>query len=631
MSGLSVAIIAWAEWVKGTIQIGYLQIPPVAVALLFVVVLLNRLVAVVAPRARLQPAELVVIYVMMLFTSMVASRGVTERLYSSLVVTNYAALPANHWQQLYFPQIKPWLVPWNTEGGLAQPVAKYYYEGLPTGAHVPWELWVLPVAVWFVLFGLVYAAFLGLAAIVYKLWADEEHLAFPLTKLPLELARGDGHDFLRNPLMWAGFALPLILFSVNGCHEIWPSVPRIKTLVPISFGTYPWSAAGGSYLVLSFAGVGLFYLLSSEMLFSLWFFFVLARLQAVVYAAVAAPPTGGYYHAAGPLFISDQNAGVYFVLVALMLYNAWNRLGATWRRQAAGDPEASNALMSLRSALLLVLVAVGGIVVWWVAAGGSVAVALAEFGIYLFLQSLIMARATAEAGAPMTEGSFTPFDLWRAFSPGTAVGPNNLTLLAFTNGLFVRDLRGLTLTGMLDAQNLADGVRLPRRKLVGLIVGTMAVVAIVSGVVLLALAYSRGGATMYSYIFSTRSNPGQGFHQFTPTMEGTEISFPGRLPALASGVLLCMFLGAMRRLYVWWPFHPLGAALSISWILIIFWFPAFLAWVLKGVITRYGGVRTYLLLRPVFLGFVFGEFFAAVFWTIVSFAVQSGVPSFPWS
>ena len=62
-----------------------------------------------------------------------------------------------------------------------------------------------------------------------------------------------------------------------------------------------------------------------------------------------------------------------------------------------------------------------------------------------------------------------------------------------------------------------------------------------------------------------------------------------------------------------------------------FWFPAFLAWVLKGVITRYGGVRTYVRLRPVFLGFVFGEFFAAVFWTIISFIFQSSTPSFPWS
>jgi hypothetical protein len=632
MSAVAIGIIAWAEWVEGAIQIGYLQIPPVAVALIFVVVLLNRLAGALWPRVRLRPTELGVIYVMMLFASMIASRGLTERVYSSMVGVNYAATPANHWQKLFFPYIKQGLVPWSTEGGIAQPVAKYYYEGLPTGGHLPWLSWAIPTAMWLLLYALVYMAFMGLAAIVYKLWADEEHLAFPLTKLPLELASGDhsSQDFLRNRLMWLGFAAAMILFGVNGLHAIWPNIPGIKTLIPVSFQAYPWSAMSGNYLVISLAGVGLFYLLSNEMVFSLWFFFVFARLQQVLAATLAGPPTGGYFHAAGPLFISDQNAGVYFVLVGLMIYNAWSRLRDTWRRQVRGDPEAANTLVNFRTALILLGVAVAGIVVWWCAAGGSVAMALWEFGIYLFFQALIMSRATAEAGAPMTEGSFTPFDLWRAFSPGIKVSPGDLTLLSFTNGLFVRDLRGMTLTGMLDAQNVADGVGLRRRKIVGIMLTSMVFAVVVSGVLLLHLAYTRGGATMYSYIFSPRSNPVQGFHQNGPTMEGIEQVFPLRTVWLAVGALLCLFLGAMRRLYVWWPFHPLGAALSISWIVIIFWFPAFIAWLLKSVITRYGGVRTYIKLRPLFLGFVFGEFFAAVFWTVISFIFQTNPPTFPW-
>ena len=84
-SAVAIATVIWAEYAQGTIQIGYLQIPPVAVGLLFLVVLLNRLAGWIWPRMRLRPAEIIVIYVMLLFSSMVASRGVGQRLWSTMV------------------------------------------------------------------------------------------------------------------------------------------------------------------------------------------------------------------------------------------------------------------------------------------------------------------------------------------------------------------------------------------------------------------------------------------------------------------------------------------------------------------------------------------------------------------
>ena len=634
ISVVTIAIIIWAEYVQGTIQIGFLQIPPVAVALIFLVVLLNRLAGWLWPRSKLTPAELVVIYVMMVFSSMVTSRGVTERIYAAMTGLNYYATPANHWQKLYWPNVKPWLVPWNLDGGISQPMVKHFYEGLPAGSSIPWIPWILPSAVWLLLFGLVYMAFMGLASIVYKLWADEEHLAFPLTKLPLELVNsgtGGAQDFLRNKLMWVGFAVPALVFGLNGMHAIWANVPQIKTMYSLSFTSFPWSAASGwDYLVLSFAGVGFFYLLSSEMVFSLWFFFVLGRLQEVLGAAIVGNSTGAF-HACGPQFISDQNAGMYFALVGLMVYNAWSRLRDTWRRQAEGDKEASNTLISFRTSAILIIAAMVGILIWWMVNGGSAPMALFEFGLYLFFQAIIMARATAEAGVPMTEGSFTPFDVFRAFSPAVKVSPTDLTLLAFNSGMFVRDLRGMTLTGMFDAQNLADGVQMQRKKMVGVIVLAILFAMVVSAIGVISLTYVRGGTSMYSYVYGQWGNPTAGFNQHAALLDGIEQTNPLRPIWIAAGALFCLFLGGMRRMYVWWPFHPLGAALSITWIMVIFWFPAFIAWITKTVITRYGGVRTYQKLRPLFLGFIFGEFFTAMVWTLISFIFKTPAPSFPWS
>jgi hypothetical protein len=167
--------------------------------------------------------------------------------------------------------------------------------------------------------------------------------------------------------------------------------------------------------------------------------------------------------------------------------------------------------------------------------------------------------------------------------------------------------------------------------MLGVTIGTLIYAIVASGIVVIALTYTRGGSTMWSYIYGQYGNPVSGWYTAAPLMDGISQAQPTRPLWILIGGIFCLFLGGMRRLYVWWPFHPLGAALSITWIMVIFWFPALIAWALKGLITRYGGVRAYLNLRPLFLGFIFGEFFAAVCWTIISFVFKTNPPSFPWS
>ncbi len=98
----------------------------------------------------------------------------------------------------------------------------------------------------------------------------------------------------------------------------------------------------------------------------------------------------------------------------------------------------------------------------------------------------------------------------------------------------------------------------------------------------------------------------------------------------AAGVIVTLFLSYMRAAFFWWPFHPLGYALSISWTMSVFWFSCFVAWLIKGLILRYGGMTLYIRARPWFLGMVLGEFGMAVVWTLVSALTDSPTPVFPW-
>ena len=66
----------------------------------------------------------------------------------------------------------------------------------------------------------------------------------------------------------------------------------------------------------------------------------------------------------------------------------------------------------------------------------------------------------------------------------------------------------------------------------------------------------------------------------------------------------------MRISYVWWPWHPVGYALTFSkrtvhWI----WFPSLLGWVMKTLIIKYGGFKLYRKAVPLFLGLILGDFF----------------------
>ncbi len=624
------AIVAWAELVTGKIMIGFLQIPPVAIALLFVGIMLNKLVGFLFPGRQLRASELAIVYIMMVLAAMITSRGLLQDIIPVQVGINYYATPANNWNELYFSHIKPWLVPWNPAGQPDQPVVKYFYEGLPLGASIPWISWIKSTLPWLVLVGLVYLAFLGLATVLHRLWADDERLSYPLVKLPLEMiSEHQSGAFLYNKLMWIGFALPVVYFGINGLHANWPQIPGIPVEYSLNgiFTGQPWTSVGMMVTYFSLAGVGLFYLLPSDILLSLWFFFLFARFQELV-GGMLVGSLSPARHAASAEFIADQTAGIYVVLVGLMVYSAWYRIRRVWQLQAQGDAGVANTLMTFRTAATCIAIALVGLAVWWGYAGGNPTLALVEFGIYIFLQAIIMARATSQAGAPMTEGSFTPLDVVAYFTSRSKLRTPNLVLFAFSDSLFSRDLRGMVLTGFLDGQKLADGVGLSRRKLLPVLLGAIIFAIIVGGALHINLPYRHGAVTMYGFPYQS-NNIGQ-FHQNQSFIVAGDYYNPRKLISVASGMGLCALLGFMRRHYLWWPLHPLGAALSVSWILCVFWFPMLVAWLIKNVITRYGGIKLYLRLRPAFLGLIFGEYFMAVAWTLISWIFATEVPIFPW-
>ncbi len=629
-------IVCWGELVVTTIQIAICQFAPAAIGLLLIVVLINLLIGWLAPRFALRPHEVIVIYVMILAAALTVSRGLLERWLPALVAVNYYADPTNHWDTTFFQHIPQWAVPFDVRGETQQPLVRDFYEGLRPGAPIPWRPWLTPWLAWLVPVIAMLFAYACLAAIIREQWANNEKLSFPLTILPLEMAQHShwSRSFFSNWLTWIGFIIPTFVFTLAGLHRFFPSIPeipvqyRLNQMVFNSMGR-PWRDLGHTTAYCSMAAVGFGYFLPAQVLFSLWAFFVLARIQNIVFSAFGAS------YQPMPLYPTSlwngyQVAGAYLVLAGYLVKSALPHLRRIWRAASRGEEVASEGREALppRVALYGLFAASLVAIYWFTLLGMSTWMAVLEVAVFLLVVVVVMARSVSEAGLLMTETSFRPVDLTRLFTRSEALGAPTLTALSLADAVFTRDLRGNLLSTFLDALKMSDLTKLDRRGLFAAIAVALLIAIVFGSYLHLALPYRIGAVGMYSYVY--RGNPLLGFRHFAPVLISGD-KYDARLPAFfSSGVILAVVLSVMRMRYVWWPLSPLGLALSGSWSMIVFWFPMFIAWLIKGGVVHYGGMHLYSNLRPFFLGLILGEFSQAVIWATIAGIWRTPAPFFPW-
>jgi len=90
-----------------------------------------------------------------------------------------------------------------------------------------------------------------------------------------------------------------------------------------------------------------------------------------------------------------------------------------------------------------------------------------------------------------------------------------------------------------------------------------------------------------------------------------------RLSYMAGGLAFTFILMVMRMRFVWWPFHPAGYALAISYAMDYFWFAFFVGWLVKFILLRQGGIKTHRKATPFFLGLILGDYVMGSIWAIL--------------
>jgi hypothetical protein len=629
-------ISVYADMVSQVVQFGVLQFAPPAIAILFLLAVFNRGLGRLLKRQWLSAADIVVIYSMMLVGVLVSTRGLMERLIPPLAYLPYFATRENKFSEKIAQYLPPWAVPFLPTASASQPsdaMRGYWEGGAGSFLDVPWNVWVGPLCAWFGLFACVVWVFLCLATLLRRQWTDNEQLTFPLTTLPLAIIKNEvnGQPFFTNRLMWLGAAVSICVFALNGMAANNPDWPKFVTefnLTPF-MTERPWNVIEYKSVYMSLAAVGFAYFLPTDLLFSLWFFFLMTRVQDLTAAQMGVIPAKIVTHDAR-VWTGYQAAGAYIVLILAQIRVGWPYYRQVWRTAFGSSKplDDTDEMMTYRAALTGVVVGFAGIILWLTIAGMSPWLAAAQMGIYLFVIALVMSRAVTEAGLLMTECSFLPAHLIGLVYPLPNLTPVNMSMLGVSNMVFTRELRGLLLTSFLDNQKMATSVGLRPRALLAPLALAVVVAFVAGSSAFLYFNYKYGALTLFKY--ANQGNPRMMYGWVTSGGGTAATPDVTAYAGLAVGVAVTVGLMWMRSMFSWFPLHPLGYAVAPTWSLYVFWFAFFVAWMVKSIILRFGGIDTYKRLSPFMLGLILGEFSMAVFWAIMNMWRGWSTPAFPW-
>ena len=233
------------------------------------------------PKLALSAQELVVIWCIMIAVAGIPSSGMMRDALSAFAAYHYFATPENEWRSLFFQYIPEWRVV-RDETAIVS-----FYEGVSVGERIPWIAWLKPLSVWALYVFTAYFVMVCLAVVLRKQWIEYEKCTFPLVQLPVEISvhrSGIVNSFFKSRKMWLGFAIPAFVHTLNGLHAYFPTLPHIPVrfwLDPFLVGR-PLNALRPFQIVVLMSMVGFSYLLTLEVAFSLWFFFLFFKLQCLI-------------------------------------------------------------------------------------------------------------------------------------------------------------------------------------------------------------------------------------------------------------------------------------------------------------------------------------------------------------
>ena len=558
--------------------------------------------------------ELLYLFIMLTAAGNIAGVGMTQMLVPLLGHIFHYATPANGWAQ-FQPYVPAWLVP-------EQSALAGYYGGQTsffTAAYL--RAWLHPLVIW-PLFLLAFVGFtLALSLLLRRQWIERERLSFPIVYFPLELTKEDG-ALWRDRLLWVGLAIPLVLQSLAGLNYLYPAVPHIplKPSPELNIGRFfpPDHPLNSVTLAFYPMALGIAYFAQTEVLFSCWFFYWLARVEEM--GSIALGLRGPMSQSDMP-YLNQQSLGAFVALGAVAL---WLARGEISRAAVGGRARARP------TAAFVGLAVTGLFLVGFCLAIGIPLAITALFWVIYFLVVIGFSRIRATAGLPWLFGPNHPPHIFMAW----AVGPRNIPVQALTSLSYLQwfdwDYRGTAMAHQMEALKIASAAQLRNRDVVKGIMVAVALAIIVSFLAVLAICYRYGAESgrIEQYRIGWASMPLNLLTTWANSQRGVGWDEIG---GGAAGAAVVVLLSALHSRFVWWPLHPVGYALSCTFTLQWLWCPLFLVWLCKTLVLRYGGIRLYRRGIPLAVGLILGDYAMTAFWSLLGLLLGHQMYSAFWN
>lgn len=595
------------------------HMPVAAIALFFFLVLfVNTILKRIKYKLAFRPGELLLVYCMMLVACSVTEMGLGSQILPIISAPTYYATPQNEWLKLIVPHLNKNLIVTDSNA------VTYFFEGLPKGMSIPWTPWIKPLCLWIPFLLVFYFCTICIVVMLRKQWMEREKLVYPLTILPTEMVKEQSGEkksyipvFFKNPLMWLGFSIAFLLGTMIALHaynELIPA-PKLQQSVPVFRNTQ------NLVFRISFPVIGFVYFANLEVSFSLWFFSLIFQIIKGIFniTGISSTENIGIYGCSGYAIFAHLGTGAMIAMVAYSLFIARNHFRDIWQnaigKKAIDD---SGEILSYKTAFWGFIVGSLFVLGWLKYSGLNITIGLV-FYVFALIIFLVLTRIVCEAGIPTLVATIISSSIIISMWGSKHIPVSVLVALALTY-VYSADLRTFPMSASSMSLKIMDRFGKAKRYLFWAIMTAIFVNIIATMIFLLKISYKYGGINLNSWFF--KGGPQAPFDYVADLIKNPTDS--NKIGWLCRGIGLVVMSGLMfmRQQFLWWPLHPIGFVIGPVWLMDMLWFSIFIAWLIKKILLKYGGVQAYEKSKYFFLGLPLGFYTCAGIWVFIDFIAK---------
>lgn len=659
---LLAAIIPYIDFIIRCTRLTLNLLPASSMIILMVLILgFNLGLGRFAGWLKLTRQDLVLIFCMTMIMNAVPGSGFMNYLINGQVGLSYYASPENNFRGVLFPNLPAELTvrdPEDPHAAGPRP-AEWFYSGLPntndrmSQLRSAFGMLAPPFVRWCVVLAFVVGMFFALSALLFRQWSDRERLPFPLAQVPQTMLGGlfgqtSEKPFMLDKVAWLGIAITFFLHSYNAFGNYashWAPI-SMRNDMATYLTEAPWRYLQPLYCNIFPSVIAFMYLVSLEVSFSLWFFYlIILKLGIVIACGVFGLGENGWYFNGSDGtqgIFTNQGSGALVMMVLAGFYMARLPLWQSMRQALGLSARDAQETFSPRTLWMVLIIGLFGTLAWFVWYGVNWYWALILV-VVLLIGATGVARLVSEGGMLFVKGPNPSLLLHSVFTPAD-LGSHNYPLVTLSTKVFqFDDFRMNPMINVMGALHLGSLMRVRLRPLMaGLATALVVAFAVCFFSYYLTCFLTPGGARNLGWAHGTWA-PGfykdmaskvksiDAYEKRKAELQATGTPMPASEKPLTAktdwdkvtwlgigGAMMGLFLFLRTRLF-WWP-HPVGYVMWLNMQPIYsMWFSYFLGWLIKSLILKFGGMRMYASGRRFFVGLVIGEALATIVWIIVAY------------